>query len=290
MAQNAAPPAPPADGGSSTNVGAIVGGVVGGVALVALVAVVAVIVARRRRGLSGGAIPGGASAGVKSGEAMYTSNPEFDAKDMEAGGTAAVPPLNTAAAVNTSANPMFDARGMDSPMVSARGAAAGGGAGVNALYDTSQSQLSEPDAALGGGGGYTPSDMSAPQSARSRLDSARSGLRSKPELVKNATFQESSDEDDFADAGNNPIYESARSGTDIMATAESDLPLDSARTYDSAPSTSRGGTSQYASARGSVGGSALGSARGAPASNPMFNADAAAEAPEGSNPLFQQKK
>ncbi|KAG7670401.1 hypothetical protein Ndes2526B_g00154 [Nannochloris sp. 'desiccata'] len=265
----------PSDGGGS-NTGAIVGGVIGGVAGVALLGGAAAYAMKKNKaGKSGGALPKTAT-GTKRGAAMYTENPAFD----NAAGTGAgagtgttesgIPEPKKAASKTTYDNSAFNA---GDPMADTPRAATGAPAvdGRNELYESKNSQLSEPDQM----GGYTPSEMSQPQSARSRLDSARSGLRSNPTFKPTQDILDDSDDDQFADAGNNPMFESARSGTDLMASAQSDLQLDSSRTYDTAPGSSR--TATVASARSSQ-----------PVSNPMFGSDAAAA--DAQNPLYDAKK
>ena len=245
---------PEESSGGGTNTGAIVGGVIGGVAGVALLAGGGYWLYKKKQGKSGD-VPGAAAPGTKQGEAMYTQNPAFDADAAEAG---AVPAPKGAATKTTTDNALFN---VDDPLSETpRGAGAATGAaaaaGRNELYESKQSQLSEPDR-----GGYTPSELSQPQSARSRLDSARSGLRSNPTFKPTTDILDSSDEE-FADPGNNPMFESARSGTDIMASAQSDLQIDSGRTYDPAHGSSRPAP---ASARSSL-----------PVSNPMFGTEAGA--------------
>jgi hypothetical protein len=261
----------PSDGGGS-NTGAIVGGVIGGIAAVALLGGAAAYAMKKNKSAkAGGALPKTAT-GTKRGAAMYTENPAFD---NNAGGTAAaaesgIPQPKKAASKTTYDNSAFNA---GDPMADTPRAATGAPAvdGRNELFESKNSQLSEPDQM----GGYTPSEMSQPQSARSRLDSARSGLRSNPTFKPTQDILDDSDEDQFADAGNNPMFESARSGTDLMASAQSDLQLDSSRTYDTAPGSSR--TATVASARSSQ-----------PVSNPMFGSETAA--PDAQNPLFDAKK
>jgi hypothetical protein len=169
---------------------------------------------------------------------------------------------------------MFGEELIDTPRAGrpgAEGLASGGG---NPLFASGRSDLSEP----GGEGGlntarYTQSDASQPQSARSRLDSARGGLRSNPAFQAGAAGAAAeaalAEEEEFADAGANPLFESARSGgTDLMLTADSDLPLDSARTYDTARSAAA--TSTAAPSSNPLFGTAEGSA-GADAQNPLFD-------------------
>lgn len=68
------PPPPPSDSGSSTNVGAIVGGTVGGVALVAA-ALGTYVYVKKRKGAGGEAY--GAETGSKKG-AMFSGNAAFE--------------------------------------------------------------------------------------------------------------------------------------------------------------------------------------------------------------------
>lgn len=262
-------PAPAPSSGGGSNTGAIVGGVIGGVAGVVIIGGLAFYLLRKRKASKEGSLPTVAT-GSKSGEAMYTANPAFD--DKAIGDDAAIPPPAQKPTTTSFNNNMFAADPLDTPKTSARESAAI--AGVNPMYETNQSQLSEPEAERGG---YTPSDVSGAMSARSRLDSARSGLRSNPMFTQTQDIIES-DDDEFADANANPLYQSARSGTDIMQSANSDLALDSSRTYDTAVTGS-------ASARGT--GSAQPSARSnQPVSNPMFGTD---NVPDAANPLFQEQ-
>jgi hypothetical protein len=259
-------PAPSSGGG--TNTGAIVGGVIGGVAGLALIGGAAAYAIKKNKSKAGDALPKTAT-GTKRGAAMYTENPAFD--NAAAAGTtdSGIPQASKSASKTTYDNSAFNA---GDPLADTPRAATGAAVdGRNELFESKNSQLSEPDQL----GGYTPSEMSQPQSARSRLDSARSGLRSNPTFKPTQDILDSDDDDAFADAGNNPMFESARSGTDLMASAQSDLQMDSARTYDTAPGSSR--TATVASARSSQ-----------PVSNPMFGSDAAA--PESENPLFDGKK
>lgn len=205
-------PPPPESSGGGSNTGAIVGGVVGGIVGLILIIVIAVIVLKKRKAKEG--LP--TSAAKRGG--MYTQNPEFDA------GEGAGPSKSKGR--STKDNELFNTGDptADSPRRS-------GKKGDNGLYDSRNSQLSDVDAV-----GYSASD-SQPQSARSRLDSARSGIRSNPMAVNPLA---DSDEDRFEDASGarrNEVYESARSGTDIMNSAHSDLNLDSGRTYESAQGT-----------------------------------------------------
>lgn len=259
-------PAPAPASSSGTNTGAIIGGVIGGVAGVAIIGAAAYYIMKKRKAANESSLPTVAT-GTKSGEAMYTTNPAFDGKDLDAAAAAA--PSASARPASTkyenkmfADNPLADTPRADVPAV--------GVAGANPMFDTSQSQLSEPDRA---GPGYTPSDLSGAQSARSRLDSARSGLRSNPMFAQTQDIVES-DEDEFADAGErNPIYASAQSAaTDLMATADSDLQLDSSRTYE----TTTASASNMASARSGA------------MSNPMYGSEAGAS--EGNNPVFQEQQ
>jgi hypothetical protein len=233
-----------------------VGGVVGGVVAVAAVGALVVLLTRKRRT----GVPAAGPTGSKRGGAMYSSNPEFQAGDVEA----AVPQASAPRQKTAYTNNMFDDAALESPREG--GAAA---AGANQLYETTQSQLSDPGAARGG---YSPSEASVAQSARSRLDSARSGLRSNPAFAgaPGAGILDSSDEE-FGEPGRNPMFQSAQ--TDLLATADSDLgQLDTARSqYESAPSTARGTASALNTSRTTQ-------------SNAMY--DAAAEPAEAANPLF----
>jgi hypothetical protein len=258
----------PSDGGG-TNTGAIVGGVIGGIAGVALIGGAAAYAIKKNKSKSdGGALPK-TTTGTKRGAAMYTENPAFDNAAAAGATDSGIPQPAKSASKTTYDNTAFNA---GDPMADTPRAATGAAVdGKNALYESRNSQLSEPDQM----GGYTPSEMSQPQSARSRLDSARSGLRSNPTFKPTQDILDSEDEDAFADAGNNPMFESARSGTDLMASAQSDIQMDSARTYDTAPGSSR--TATVASARSTQ-----------PVSNPMFGSEDAA--PDAQNPLYDGKK
>ena len=255
----------PDSGGSNT--GAIVGGVIGGIAGVALLAGGAALYMKKKKD-NDRTLPATAGTGTKSGAAMFSDNPLAEA-DVEQGGVV-VPQPKAAATRTTTDNAMFN---VGDPMTdSPRVATTAGVDGQNQLYDSHQSQLSEPDKSA-----YTV-DETPPQSARSRLDSARSGLRSNPSFKPTQDISQLSDsEDEYSDAaGNNPMYQGSRAGTDLMASAQSDFDLDTDRTYDTAPDSSR---------------TAATSAR-SPSSNPMFGdaASATTAAVDGQNPLFTAKK
>lgn len=277
-------PSPLPSSGSGSNTGAIVGGVVGGVVGAAILIGVVVLCLRNNRkkdnnfGKSdklSSAPSAAAAAGTiaKSNEPMYTANPAFnpevvqpvDLLPVEAAGpsittqpqatTAAgdgstfkapvVPPLGRKNVID---NAMFDQ--VADPMTTPRPSARGTG-GQNQLFDSQGILPSQ-------------SDLSGPQSARSRMESARSGLTSNPAFAFNL-LDDDNDNDNFEEA-NNALYQSARSGTDIMATAESDLQLDSARTYESAQQ---------------------GSIRSQTLINPLYNSSTVAD---GVNPLYDSGK
>lgn len=270
-------PSPSPSNGSGSNTGAIVGGVVGGVVGAAILIGVVVVCLRNNRksgennkvdkinkSAAAGSTGGG---GLKADGPMYTANPAFAPEDVqpppvivEAGAGAStsqqsrppppiIPPLGRKNMID---NAMFDQLG--DPLTTPRPSARGTG-GQNLLFDSQRSDRA--------GANPSQSDFSGPQSARSRMESARSGLTSNPTFAFNAADD---DNDNFEDA-NNALYQSARSGTDIMASAESDLQLDSARTYESFQ-------------QGSVASQTL-------TINPLFNSPTAAE---GVNPLYEAGK
>jgi hypothetical protein len=273
-------PSPSPSNGSGSNTGAIVGGVVGGVVGAAILIGVVVVCLRNNRksvenkkvdqmNKSAATTAGGSGvgAGLKADGPMYTANPAFAPEDVqpppvivEAGAGAStsqqnrppppiIPPLGRKNVID---NAMFDQLG--DPLTTPRPSARGTG-GQNLLFDSQRSDRA--------GANPSQSDLSGPQSARSRMESARSGLTSNPTFALNLVDD---DNDNFEDA-NNALYQSARSGTDIMASAESDLQLDSARTYESAQ-------------QGSVRSQTL-------KINPLFNSPTAAE---GVNPLYEAGK
>lgn len=145
----------------------------------------------------------------KDGNPLYDTN----ASNLSApGGTsyaaaAAAAGAGAAAGATFSNNAFQEVDALDTPKA--------GGKDANPLYDSQNSQLSAPDtdrAYQSYGKAATEVSM---MSARSRAESARDGLQS------NKLF---GIDDDFEDAneGNNPAFESARSGkNDLLGTAES---------------------------------------------------------------------
>lgn len=243
---------------SSTNVGAIVGGTIGGVVGVAILGWLGWFLYKRKRDapLKAGKV-GKVVQGEKSGTAMYTTNPLAD-EDDDAKETGQVK-ASTKEEFKTYEGAAYDAD--STPPVSGRGTSAAA-KGVNPLsLERTGSDLSDP-----GDQTYaTPSDTTGPLTARSKLDSARSGLQSEKMYDVPAEIASSDDE------GNNPMFESPRTGTTGYDSVQTGLELDSSRRYDtateSAKTSARTGTSMK--------------------SNAMFNADQDEEGTN--NPFFDSK-
>jgi len=256
------------DQGSSTNVGAIVGGVIGGVAAVCLIGLLVWYLMKRRRDapLKAGKV-GKVVQGEKSGTAMYTSNP-LAVEEGE--------PQADVTASKKEEFKMYESGMYDNDSTPRDGGSARGTRpapkGVNPLsLERTGSDLSDPDSQRYA----TPSDTTGPLTARSRLDSARSGLQSNPAFATPREVMDSSSDDE----GNNPMFmKSARTeASDYGSAQASGLELDSSRRYETATesgrTTARTGTSMQ--------------------SNAMFNADqdedGAAAGGAGNNPIFSQK-
>ena len=262
---------------SSTNVGAIVGGVVGGVCGLIIIVLIFWFVMKKKR--DGGPI-GSARTGEKRGAAMYSSNAAFEES------AAAEQGLNTSQKEEFT---MYEGAAYDMNEPTPRSGrskqeartAAAVAQGVNPLaiggLERKDSGLSDPDSARY----QTPSvASSAPMTARSRLESARSeGLQSNP-LGFNTpreVFDGSSDEE-----GNNPLYakSTARSGASTAygsaRTAGTGLDIDSSRKYESANesgfNTARTHASMTSNPLGGVDEEedAQASARSSGSTNPLF--------------------
>eukprot|EP00889_Picochlorum_renovo_P000938 jgi/Picre1/27968/NNA_000929.t1 len=242
---------------SSTNVGAIVGGTIGGVVGVALLGGLGWFLYKKKRDapLKAGKV-GKVAQGEKSGTAMYTTNPLAD-EDDDAKETGQVK-ASTKEEFKTYEGAAYDAD--STPPMSGRDTTAAA-KGVNPLsLERTGSDLSDPDQTYA-----TPSDTTAPLTARSKLDSARSGLQS--EKMYNVPAEIASSDEE----GNNPMFESPRTGTTGYDSVQTDLELDSSRRYDTATESAK------TSARTGTG----------MTSNAMFNAE---QEEEGSNnPFFDSK-
>ncbi|WPT13198.1 Leucine-rich repeat receptor-like serine/threonine-protein kinase BAM2 [Picochlorum sp. SENEW3] len=242
---------------SSTNVGAIVGGTIGGVVGVALLGGLGWFLYKKKRDapLKAGKV-GNVVQGEKSGTAMYTTNPLAD-EDDDAKETGQVK-ASTKEEFKTYDGAAYDAD--STPPMSGRDTTAAA-KGVNPLsLERTGSDLSDPDQTYA-----TPSDTTAPLTARSKLDSARSGLQSEKMYDVPAEIASSDEE------GNNPMFESPRTGTTGYDSVQTDLELDSSRRYDTATESAK------TSARTGTG----------MTSNAMFNAE---QEEEGSNnPFFDSK-
>lgn len=249
---------------SSTNVGAIVGGVVGGVCGLLIILVIVWLIVKRKRDKplkAGSGSVGNVVQGEKSGMAMYTSNPLAEANDEE----------NTVSASKKEEFKMYDGAAYDkdgtprSDEQAARTAAAVA-KGVNPLsLERTESDLSNPESQRYG----TPSDTTAPLTARSRLDSARSGLQSNPAFATPREVFDSSDEEDV-----NPMFvKSARTATSGQSEGTG-LEIDSSRKYESATESAKTTARTSASMQ----------------SNPQFNVEEEEEQGGSSNPLFDMLK
>lgn len=245
---------------SSTNVGAIVGGVVGGVCglLIILAAIWYIFKRRQNKQLeTGSGSMGKVVQGEKSGTAMYTTNPLAE-DDPETGVSS-----SKKETFKTYEGGAYDKDITPRSGQSARTADAVA-KGVNPLsLDRTESDLSDPDSQRYA----TPSDTTAPLTARSRLDSARSGLQSNPAFATPREVFDSSDDDDI-----NPMYvKSARAaGSSGYASAGTGLQIDSSRKYESATESGKATARTAASMQ----------------SNPQFNVDDEEDQGGSSNPLF----
>ncbi len=249
---------------SSTNVGAIVGGVVGGVCGLIIILIIIWFVMKKRRDQplkAGSGSVGNVVQGEKSGMAMYTSNP-LAVEDTED---------NTVSASKKEEFKMYESGAYDkdsTPRSTSQAArtAAAVAKGVNPLsLERTESELSDPDSQRYG----TPSDTTAPLTARSRLDSARSGLQSNPAFATPREVFESSDEEDI-----NPMYvKSARTAASSQS-AGTGLEIDSSRKYESASESAKNTGRTTASMQ----------------SNPQFNVEEEEDQSGSSNPLFDMLK
>ena len=277
--------------GGGAIVGAIVGGVIGGLIGLALLIAVVLYCLKKRKAKMEATLPTAAATGTKTGETMYSGNPTFDGTTVAAP-EAAVPKSSQPPPRTTTENAMFDVDMMgETPKVATT---VGAAAGTNALFDSQQSQLSEPDV-----NGYAPDATQAAVPYGAGVTAAAAGVGAAGlaaavavgggGMRENVTFKETeniladSDGEDFADAGNNPMFQS--SGTDLMASAESDLQM-SGSNY--------GGGGGGGAATGAA---ATAAAAGAPvfATNPSFkdtgnildsDGDVFGDA-SGANPVFQ---
>lgn len=219
--------------GDSSNTGAIVGGVVGGVAGVALIAGAAFYIMRRQK-QKAKEITRIPVTGSKSGEPMYTVNPVADEgaqdidQDLAMSSPGASSTMKSSKMFSEHVNQAFGEDILNTAHSDLGPDATGlTTSGAHQLYETSHSQLSDPD-----DGNYSLSEISAPMTSRSQQGSARIvPLKINPEFVDSDV-----DRHDEEKIGQNPAFELPK---EVMMTADSDLALDTDRTYGSARETLR---------------------------------------------------
>lgn len=236
------------DTSSSTNVGAIVGGVVGGVCgLILILAVIWFIVKKKKSAPLKAEKVGKIVEGQKTGQPMFVENTAFedndDAPQMKES-TKEEFKMHQSAAFRSDVSE-------ETPRDSLVGIA----------MERSQSDLSDPEGMV-----YTPSDVSGAQTSRSRLDSARSGLKSNPAF---ATPREIVDTESSEEEPMNPMYAKESVQTARSSAPSDGLEIDSSRRYESAAE------SQKTSARTGF-------------SNAFFNAEE--DDGNGANPLYDEKQ
>jgi hypothetical protein len=248
---------------SSTNVGAIVGGVVGGVCGLIIALVIVWFVVKKKK--CDGAHVTTAKTGEKSGAAMWSDNQAFSGEGEPEEGMAVSKKedfkrYDGAMYEDAESTP----RTGRSRQQARTEAAFAKGVNPLSLDDRKDSDLSDPDSARYA----TPSVSSAPMTARSRLDSARSGLESNPLFTPREVAD--SDEED----GNNPTYakSTARSGrsTEYGSARTGGIEIDSSRKYESANESGFNTARTNASMQ----------------SNPLGNLEEDEDADGGNNPLF----
>jgi hypothetical protein len=236
------------DSSSSTNVGAIVGGVVGGVCgLILILAVVWFIVKKKKSGPLKAEKVGKIVEGQKTGQPMFVDNTAFeqtdDAPKMKESSKEEFK-MHQSAAFRSD---LSEGTPRDSP--------------VGLAMERSQSDLSDADGMV-----YTPSDVSGAQTSRSRLDSARSGLKSNPAF---ATPREMMDTESSEEEPMNPMFAKEPAQTARSSAPSDGLEIDSSRRYESDTQ------SQKTSARTGF-------------SNAFFNAEE--DDGNDANPLFDKKQ
>lgn len=250
---------------SSTNVGAIVGGVVGGVCGLLIILVIVWFIMKKKRDQplkAGSGRVGTVVQGEKSGTAMYTSNPLAAEDDTEENTVTASKKeeftIHESGAYVKDSTPRSGGQAARTAAAVAKG--------VNPLsLERTQSDLSDPESQRYG----TPSDTTAPLTARSRLDSARSGLQSNPTFATPREVFDSSDEEDI-----NPMYVKSARTVASTESAGTGLEIDSSRKYESATESAKTTARTTASMQ----------------SNPQFNVEEEEEQGGSSNPLFDMLK
>lgn len=238
------------DSSSSTNVGAIVGGVVGGVCgLILILAVVWFIVKKKKSGPLKAEKVGKIDIveGQKTGQPMFVDNTAFEQNDD-------APNMKESSKEEFKMHQSAAFRSDVSEATPRDGS-------VGLAMERSQSDLSDPEGMV-----YTPSDVSGAQTSRSRLDSARSGLKSNPAFAtpRELVDTESSDEEQM-----NPMFAKEPAQTARSSAPSDGLEIDSSRRYETATE------SQKTSARTGF-------------SNAFFNAEE--DDGNDANPLFDKKQ
>eukprot|EP00890_Picochlorum_soloecismus_P001491 jgi/Picsp_1/2342/NSC_05805-R1_surface antigen protein 2 len=237
------------DSSSSTNVGAIVGGVVGGVCgLILILAVIWFIVKKKKSAPLKAEKVGKIVEGQKTGQPMFVENTAFEESDD-------APKMKESTKEEFKMHQSAAFRS-DVSEGTPRDSLVGGVA-----MERSQSDLSDADGMV-----YTPSDVSGAQTSRSRLDSARSGLKSNPAF---ATPREIADTESSDEEPMNPMFAKESVQTARSSAPSDGLEIDSSRRYESA------NESQKTSARTGF-------------SNAFFNAED--DDGNDANPLFDKKQ